>query len=151
MSAATKMTWAVKFTPVSKGRKTLGVYQEEPPIVEKGRVPRVSRLMALAMKFEGMIRDGVVKDYAELARLGRVTRARISRIMSLTNLAPDIQEAVLFLARVVRGGACEDAPPPFRCHDSRMAASTDALANAEVNHLVKSHLPLCRSTRLASG
>src|SRR4029078_9665180 len=103
MNTATKRTWAVKFTPVTKGRKTLGVFQESPQATEKGRIPRVSRLMALALKFEGMIREGVVKDYAELARLGRVTRARISQIMSLLNLAPDIQEAVLFLPRVVRG------------------------------------------------
>jgi hypothetical protein len=103
MSAATKMTWAVKFTPVSNGRKTLGVYQDQPAPTEKGRIPRVARLMALAIKFEGMIREGVVKDYAELARLGRVSRARISQIMSLLNLAPDVQEAVLFLPRVVKG------------------------------------------------
>jgi hypothetical protein len=102
-TSATKMSWRVQFTPVGKGRKTIGVYQEEPPCPERGRVPRVSRLMALAIKFEGMIRDGVVKDYAELARLGRVTRARISQIMGLLNLALDIQEAVLFLPRVARG------------------------------------------------
>jgi hypothetical protein len=46
---------------------------------------------------------GVVKDYAELVRLGKLTRARISQIMALTTLAPDIQEAVLHLPRVVRG------------------------------------------------
>ena len=32
------------------------------------RVPRVAKLMALAIRFEGLIRDGVVADYAELAR-----------------------------------------------------------------------------------
>jgi hypothetical protein len=50
------------------------------------------------------VRTGVVKDYAEAARLGHVTRARISQIMSLLYLAPDIQEAILFLPRVERGG-----------------------------------------------
>jgi hypothetical protein len=40
-----------------------------------GRVPRVARLMALAVKLDGLVRSGVVRDYAELARLGRVTRA----------------------------------------------------------------------------
>src|SRR4029078_2476996 len=102
-SAARKMTWAVKFTPVSKGRKQLGVYPEQTAPIEKGRIPRVSRLMALAIKFEGMIREGVVRDYAELARLGRGSRAWVSRFMSLLNLAPDIQEAVLYLPRVERG------------------------------------------------
>ena len=62
------------------------------------RLPRITRLMALAVKFEGLIQQGVVKDYAELARLGQVSRARITQIMNLLNLAPDIQEAILFLA-----------------------------------------------------
>ena len=68
-----------------------------------GRVPRVARLMALALRFEGLIRDGAVTDYAHLARLGHVTRARLTQIMNLTLLAPDIQEALLFLPSVTRG------------------------------------------------
>jgi hypothetical protein len=59
------------------------------------RMPRITRLMALAIKFEEMIRRGEVKDYADLARLGYVTRARITQIMNLLNLAPDIQEGIL--------------------------------------------------------
>lgn len=61
------------------------------------RVPRVSKIMALAIRFDQLIRDGVVKDQAELARLGHVSRARLTQIMDLLCLAPDIQEAVLFL------------------------------------------------------
>lgn len=68
-----------------------------------GRIPRITRLMALAIKFEGYVRDGVVKDYAELARLGHVTRARVTQIMDLNLLAPDIQEAILDLPRTVEG------------------------------------------------
>ena len=59
--------------------------------------------MALALKFEELIRKGVVKDYAELARLGHITRARLTQIMNLTLLAPSIQEELLFLPRVERG------------------------------------------------
>ncbi|WDI40475.1 hypothetical protein [Bremerella sp. P1] len=69
----------------------------------KGRVPRVARLMALAIRFEDLIRRGEVRDYAELARLAHVTRARITQIMNLRLLAPDIQEAILFLPRFERG------------------------------------------------
>jgi hypothetical protein len=71
--------------------------------VPKGRVPRVARLMALALKFEGLIRAGAVADQAELARLGHVTRARLTQIMNLTLLAPDLQEKVLFLPPVEKG------------------------------------------------
>lgn len=71
--------------------------------VPPGRVPRLSRLMALAIHFEGLLDRGEVKDMAELARLGHVTRARVTQIMNLRLLAPDIQEALLFLPRVHHG------------------------------------------------
>ena len=44
-----------------------------------------------------------MKDYADLACLGMVSRARITQIMNLLLLAPDIQEAVLFLPRTIKG------------------------------------------------
>ena len=70
-----------------------------------GRLPRVARLMALAIRFEDLLRAGTVKDFADLSRLGRVTRARISQIMNLVNLAPDLQERLLFLVPVL---TCRD-------------------------------------------
>jgi hypothetical protein len=59
--------------------------------------------MALAIRFEGLVRSRAVKDYAEVARLGHVSRARISQITNLLNLAPDLQEALLFLPRTEHG------------------------------------------------
>jgi hypothetical protein len=59
--------------------------------------------MALAIRFEGLLARGEISDYAELARLGRVTRARVSQIMALLSLAPDLQEQLLFLQRVETG------------------------------------------------
>ena len=43
------------------------------------------------------------QSLAELAQLGQVTPARISQVLALLGLAPDIQEALLFLPRTVRG------------------------------------------------
>lgn len=68
-----------------------------------GRVPRVARLMALAIRLEELIKNGDVADQAELARVGHVTRARLTQIMNLLQLAPDIQEEILFLPPTVRG------------------------------------------------
>ena len=53
------------------------------PVPARGRVPRISRLMALALRLDELVRTGVVADYAELARLGHVSRARISQILNL--------------------------------------------------------------------
>ena len=68
-----------------------------------GRVPRVSRLMALALRLDELVRSGPIGSYRELASLGQVTRARVSQILSLLYLAPDIQEALLFLPPTPRG------------------------------------------------
>lgn len=85
------------------GRKSDNHPHEVDRTIESGNLPRVSKLMALAIRFDGLVRRGEVRDYADLARLGYVTRARITQIMNLLNLAPDIQEAILFLPRTVKG------------------------------------------------
>jgi hypothetical protein len=59
--------------------------------------------MALAIRFEHLVRTGQVASYADLARLGQVTRARISQISNLVHLAPDLQEELLFSQRPARG------------------------------------------------
>ncbi|MBX3452854.1 MAG: hypothetical protein KF777_25175, partial [Planctomycetaceae bacterium] len=71
--------------------------------VPVGRLPRITRLMALAIRFEELIRTGVVTDYAELARMGQVSRARVTQIMNLLMLSPGIQEEILHLPRVTGG------------------------------------------------
>ena len=71
--------------------------------VSPGRIPRVTKLMAPAVRFEGLIASGEVADYAELARLAHVSRARITQIMNLLILAPENQEALLFLPLVEKG------------------------------------------------
>jgi hypothetical protein len=69
----------------------------------KGNIPRVAKLLALAVRFEKLVKRGDIQDYADLARLGFVTRARITQIMNLLNLAPDIQEDILFLPNTTKG------------------------------------------------
>jgi hypothetical protein len=68
-----------------------------PPAVERARPPRVTCLLALAHRFEALVRSGEVKDYADLARVGRVSRARVSQILKLLTLAPSIHEHILWL------------------------------------------------------
>src|SRR3954451_19665154 len=87
----------------ARGRKQLEAGEAPAPACAPGRVPRVAKLLALAHRFEAMLQRGEVAGYAELARLGEVTPARISQVMALLGLAPDLQEAILFLPRTVRG------------------------------------------------
>ena len=62
-----------------------------------GRLPRVTQVLALAIQFQDMLDRGEAKDYADLARLGGLCRERVSQIMRLNYLAPDIQVELLYL------------------------------------------------------
>jgi hypothetical protein len=98
---------AIRLQRGTKGRYRVGSAQSpEPAALPSGRVPRVVRLLALAHKFAGLVHHGVIADYATLARLGHVSRARIAQIMNLLHLAPDIQEQILFLNWTLRGRDC---------------------------------------------
>ena len=88
--------------------------------VPVGRIPRISKLMALAIRFDGLIQSSTVADQSELACLAKVTQPRMTQIMNLLRLAPDIQEELLFLPRVTAGKAA--------IHEKRLrpiAAQTD--------------------------
>jgi len=79
--------------------------------VDRGRLPRVTEVLALALQFDDMIRRRVARDHADLARLGCISKERISQIMRMVWLAPDIQQEILTLPRTPRG----------RCHVGEVA------------------------------
>jgi len=74
--------------------KEVGYVPEAKP-KEKMRPLRVARMLALAHECEALIAAGVVADRAELAGVLGLTRARVTQLMDLTLLAPDIQEEIL--------------------------------------------------------
>jgi hypothetical protein len=88
-----KINFTVPFRRVLPMR-TLSVAPTEP----QGRAARIARLLALAHKLDSMVGSGEIRDYAQLARLGHISPARLTQIMVLLHLAPAIQEYVLFLA-----------------------------------------------------
>lgn len=98
-----QVSGSIHFERTGRGARKQLLSGPAPAVKEPGRVPRVARLMALAIRFDLLVRNGVVADYAELARLGHVTRARITQIMNLLHLTPDIQEAILHLPRTTQG------------------------------------------------
>ncbi len=68
-----------------------------------GRLPRVTQVLALAIHFDNMIQQGEATDYADLARLCCLCRERVSQIMRLNYLAPDIQIELLYLPALPGG------------------------------------------------
>lgn len=114
----TTVTRSIRFG--NKGKRKRAVVDPAPLEAKDegaGRVPRVARLMALAIRFDGLLRDGVVANQTELAKLARVTQPRMTQIMNLLHLAPDIQEEILFLPASA-GGMTEPATRPIAAESS---------------------------------
>jgi hypothetical protein len=93
--------------PVHLATPTRRTVVREGPKSERptGRIPRLSRVLALAHHFQNLLDTGVVRTQMELAELTKLTTARITQIMNLLVLAPDIQEEILFMLPVTKGSA----------------------------------------------
>ena len=79
-------------------RRALPPFEPNQSIEPAGPPARLARLVALAHHLEAQVRSGQVKDHDELAVLYKVSPARIAQIVILSQLAPAIQEYVLFLS-----------------------------------------------------
>ena len=65
----------VHFRRLGRGRREMIAGTVPVPVqTEPGRVPRIARFMALAIRFDEYIRSGQVADQTDLAELGHVTR-----------------------------------------------------------------------------
>ncbi len=74
-------------------------------LAQSGRIPRIAKLVALASRMQSMLESGEVESFQQLAELGRISQPRMTQIMSLLNLAPDILEELLYLPEVMQGKA----------------------------------------------
>ena len=82
-------------------KHALAFVEEAPPPVEPDRRPaRVARMLALAHRLQEAIERGEYEGRSDLARVLGVSKARITALLDLTLLAPDIQEWVLGLETV---------------------------------------------------
>lgn len=94
----------IEISRQAHGRRKVSPAGDQPTqTVAEGRIPRISRLMALAIRLDRMLLTGEVDSVTELARLCHVSQPRMTHILNLTLLAPDIQEQLLFLPRVTAG------------------------------------------------
>ena len=81
----------------SPGINGLGEQTLAETVPARGQLPRATQVLALAIHFQDVLLRGEARDYADLARIGGVSRERISQIMKLLWLAPSIQQEVLYL------------------------------------------------------
>ena len=96
----------VAVTLKARSRRKIKPVDDDEPAAKpqrRGKIPRVSLLMALAIQFDEMIRTGEARDATELAILYDITQPRMSQIRALALLAPDIQETILKLPAETTG------------------------------------------------
>ena len=120
----------------SHGRQRVGAPKPKKPSAP-AKLPHITKLMALAIRLEHLLATGQVKDQAEIARTAGITRARVTQIINLTNLAPDIQQAILDLEPTHR------PRPPFprtrsahHCDRRKLGEATNPLETAYQTSLI---------------
>jgi hypothetical protein len=67
------------------------------PVVDPSSVPTLTRFLVLGHRLEQLVRDGVVQDFTQLATIFGISKGRVTHLVNLTLLAPDIQEQMLWL------------------------------------------------------
>jgi len=66
------------------------------------RTPRVVELLRKALEWQALLQSGQVHNQAEIARREGITRARVTQVMALLRLAPEIQQHILSMPNAVR-------------------------------------------------
>lgn len=92
-----------QFHVATKRSGTKQIQSGAKPVILAGRVPRISRLLALAHHCFRLVQSGAIINQSELAHYGQISTTRMTQIMWLDNLAPDIQEEILYLPRITQG------------------------------------------------
>lgn len=69
---------------VKKPKPKKETADEAPIIKSRGKVSRISRLMALAIRMDEMLRCGEAQDTFDLAELGKVSQPRVTQILNLS-------------------------------------------------------------------
>lgn len=77
--------------------------EKEPPPPRPARVNSAAKDLAMGHRIVRAVESGEMRDYSEAARRLGVSQARVSMLVAITFLAPDIQEAILLTDLKLRG------------------------------------------------
>ncbi len=66
------------------------------------KTPRVVELLRKALEWQNLLESGEATNQAEIARREGITRARVTQVMGLLRLAPEIQGHILAMPDMIR-------------------------------------------------
>lgn len=153
------VTRTVSFVRGPRGRERLTDQPPVDPPPAAARIPRIARLMALALRFEELVRSGEVADRGALARAARVTESRVTQVLGMCRLAPEIQAELLFWPATERGRerVCEKhlravwREPDFAHQRAAWAAMKERAAGGRVCETWRFGTPLIPKTATKSS
>ena len=69
---------------------------------KEAKTPRVVELLRKAIEWQGLLESGEVRNQAEIAQREGITRARVTQVMAMLRLAPEIQRHILAMPKTVQ-------------------------------------------------
>jgi hypothetical protein len=91
------VTYKLEITRGRKGQRRVAepAPPQERPAIDPATVLGITRMLVLGHHFERLVREGKVKNYAEIARLTGLSRARVTQIANLAHLPVQLQNALI--------------------------------------------------------
>ena len=92
-------------TPVDRIVSAVPPLQGDPKPPREPKIPRVAELLKKAIEWQTLLDSGKIADQAEIARREGITRSRVTQIIAMLRLAPEIQKRILALPASVRSSS----------------------------------------------
>jgi hypothetical protein len=83
----------IRATPLHRGN---------PKSSKVAKTPRVVELLRKAIEWQVLLESGEIVNQADIARQEGITRARVTQVMGMLRLAPELREKILSMPKVVR-------------------------------------------------
>jgi hypothetical protein len=74
----------------------------DPKPPREPKTPRVVELLRKAIEWQVLLESGEIVNQADIARQEGITRARVTQVMGMLRLAPELREKILSMPKVVR-------------------------------------------------
>jgi hypothetical protein len=87
---------------VANGRAVRAVQPRAAKPRREPKTPRVTELLRKAIEWHRQLGAGEVANQADIARSEGITRARVTQVMGMLHLAPEIQQHILAMPDMVR-------------------------------------------------
>ena len=74
----------------------------DPKPPQETKTPRVVELLRKAVEWKALLESGKVASQVDIARQEGITRARVTQVMGMLRLAPEIQQQILSMPEIAR-------------------------------------------------